>query len=46
MPIFATALDNTLIFSKGFVKDEDGIAVEYKDNKELSYMTKQAFDIS
>ena len=44
MPIFATALDNTLIFSKGFVKDEDVIAVEYKDNKELSYMTKQALD--
>lgn len=44
MPIFATALDNTLIFSKGFVKDEDVIAVEYKDNKDLSYMTKQALD--
>lgn len=44
MPLFATALDNTLIFSKGFVKNEDVIAVEYKDNKELSYMTKQAFD--
>lgn len=44
MPLFATALDNTLIFSKGFVRDEDVIAVEYKDNKELSYMTKQALD--
>lgn len=44
MPIFATALDNTLIFSRGFVKDEDVIAVEYKDNKELSYMTKQSLD--
>lgn len=45
MTLLATALDNTLIFSKGFVKNEDVIAVEYKDNKELSYMTKQAFDI-
>lgn len=44
MALFAAALDNTLIFSKGFVKDEDVIAVEYKDNKELSYMTKQALD--
>lgn len=44
MALFATALDNTLIFSKGFVKNEDVIAVEYKDNKELSYMTKQALD--
>ena len=45
MTLLATALDNTLIFSKGFVKNEDVIAIEYKDNKELSYMTKQAFDI-
>lgn len=44
MALFTTALDNTLIFSKGFVKNEDVIAVEYKDNKELSYMTKQALD--
>ena len=45
MTLFATDLDNTLIFSKGFVKNEDVIAVEYKDNQELSYITKQAFDI-
>ena len=42
MTLFATALDNTLIFSKGFVKNED---VEYKDNQELSYITKQALEI-
>lgn len=45
MTLFATALDNTLIFSKGFVKNEDVIAVEYKDNQELSYTTKQALEI-
>ncbi len=45
MTLFATALDNTLIFSKGFVKNEDVIAVEYKDNQELSYITKQALEI-
>lgn len=45
MTLFATDLDNTLIFSKGFVKNEDVIAVEYKDNQELSYITKQALEI-
>ena len=45
MAIFVTTLDNVLIFSKGFVKDENVEIVEYKDNKELSYMTKQALDI-
>ena len=45
MAIFVTTLDNVLIFSKGFVKDENVERVEYKDNKELSYMTKQALDI-
>ena len=44
MAIFVTTLDNVLIFSKGFVKDENVEAVEYKDNKELSYMTKGALN--
>lgn len=42
MVLFVTALDNAIIFSKGFVKDENVEAVEYKDNKEVSYITKTA----
>lgn len=42
MVLFVTALDNAIIFSKGFVKDENVEAVEYKDNKEVSYITKIA----
>lgn len=42
MVLFVTALDNAIIFSKGFVKDEKVEAVEYKDNKEVSYITKRA----
>lgn len=43
MVLFVTALDRAIIFSKGFVKDENVEAVEYKDYKEVSYMTKQHY---
>ena len=45
--IFATDLDRTLIFSYKFLSEdlkEDSICVEYKEDKPLSYMSKQALN--
>lgn len=44
MTFFVTDLDKTLIFSKRFVNNEDVEVIEYKDNQELSYMTKTALN--
>lgn len=44
MTFFVTDLDKTLIFSKKFIKNEDVETIEYKDNQELSYMTKTALN--
>ena len=44
MTFFVTDLDKTLIFSKKFIKNEDIETIEYKDNQELSYMTKTALN--
>lgn len=41
MILFASDLDNTLIFSKNKMIG-DSVCVEYKDGKELSYMTARA----
>lgn len=44
MKIFASDLDNTLIYSYKKIKG-DCICVEMKGNKELSYMTKSAYNL-
>ncbi|MCT4592846.1 MAG: hypothetical protein N4A57_01020 [Anaeromicrobium sp.] len=45
--IFASDLDRTLIYSKKFIENicrEEIVLVERMDEKEISYMTKKAFD--
>lgn len=43
--IFASDLDRTLIYSKKFVSDREGIRlIEKKDNEEISFMTEKAIE--